>query len=132
MSIRYSHLLDVLLVQDLLHGQQLDDPPGALVERRALLFGVAGVAEGDEEAALAAVGALAFHDGLEGVDVGAADPVGLLDLHGEPVAFGHACRNLFVTAAMRITYVRQKTRNGVAANRTGKNYDIVGTGLVGR
>src|SRR5436190_23369670 len=60
MLIRYSHLLHVLLVQDLPHGQQLDDPPGALdfdelsrvVERRALLFGVAGVAEGDEEAAL--------------------------------------------------------------------------------
>jgi len=51
----------VLLVQDLLHGQQLDDPPrGALVERRALLFGVVGVAEGDEEAALAAVGAPAL------------------------------------------------------------------------
>jgi hypothetical protein len=43
------------------------------VERRALLFGVAGVAEGDEEAALAAVGALAFHDRLERVDVWAAD-----------------------------------------------------------
>ena len=60
MLVRYSHLLHVLLVQDLLHGQQLDDPPGALVERRALLFGVAGVAEGDEEAALVAVGALAL------------------------------------------------------------------------
>jgi hypothetical protein len=53
-AFRSSPLLHVLLVQDLLHGQQLDDPPGALVKRRALLFGVAGVAEGDEEAALAA------------------------------------------------------------------------------
>src|SRR4051812_38869137 len=51
---------------------------------RALLFDVAGVAEGDEEAALAAVGALALHDGLERVDLRAADLVGLLDLHGKP------------------------------------------------
>src|SRR3954454_8003674 len=62
------------------------------LERRALLLGVAGVTEGDEEAALAAVGALALHDGLEGVDVRAADLVGLLDLHGEPVLREHAVR----------------------------------------
>ena len=49
-----SHLLHVLFVKNLLHGQQLDDPPRPPVERRALLLGVAGVAEGDEEAALAA------------------------------------------------------------------------------
>ncbi len=37
---------------------------------RALLLRVAAVAEGDEEAALAAVLALALHDGLERVDRG--------------------------------------------------------------
>ncbi len=73
-----------------LHGQQLDDSTRSLVERRALLFGVAGVAERDEEPALAAVLALALHDGLERVDVGAADLVGLLHLDGEPVVGEHA------------------------------------------
>ncbi len=43
----------MLLVEDFLHGDELDDPPALLVERRALLLGVGGVAEGDEEAALA-------------------------------------------------------------------------------
>ena len=75
----------MLLVQNLLHGQQLDDSTRPPVERRALLLGVAGVAEGDEEAALAAALTFAFHDGFELVDVGAADLVGLLDLDGEPV-----------------------------------------------
>ena len=44
--------------------------------------GVAGVIEADEEAFLAI---LAHHDGFEGVDVGAADLVLLLDLDGIPV-----------------------------------------------
>src|SRR5438270_11958757 len=81
--MRASHLLHVLLVEDLLHGQELDDAAGALEEGAALVLGVLGVAEGDEEAALAAAVALALHDGLEGVDVGAADLVDLLDLDGE-------------------------------------------------
>ena len=46
-----SHLLHVLLVEDFLHGDELDDAPALLVERGALLLGVGGVAEGDEEAA---------------------------------------------------------------------------------
>jgi hypothetical protein len=45
------------------------------VERGAFLFGVFGVAEADEEAALAAAFAFALHDGFESVDVGAADLV---------------------------------------------------------
>jgi len=45
---------------------------GSFVESGAFLFGVFGVAEGDEEAALPA--AFAFHDGFEGVDVGTACP----------------------------------------------------------
>src|SRR5437763_12930701 len=44
-----SHLLHMLLVEYFLRGQQLDDSTGTLVECRALLLGVAGVAEGDEE-----------------------------------------------------------------------------------
>jgi hypothetical protein len=46
-----SHLLHVLLVQYFLYGQQLDEPSRSFVKRGAFLFGVAGVAEGDEEAA---------------------------------------------------------------------------------
>ena len=75
----------MLLVEDLLHGQQLDDPTRSPVERGALLLRVPAVAEGDEEASLSTALALAFHDGLEGVDVGAADLVRLLDLDREPV-----------------------------------------------
>ncbi len=41
-----------------LHGQELDDSTGALVERGALLFRVAGIAERHEEPALAAAFAL--------------------------------------------------------------------------
>jgi hypothetical protein len=44
-----SHLLHVLLVLNLLHGQQLDDPSGAFMERRALAFGIFAVAEADEK-----------------------------------------------------------------------------------
>jgi hypothetical protein len=51
----------MLLVEDFLHGQQLDDALGALVERSALVVGVAGVAEGDEEPAAATVLALALY-----------------------------------------------------------------------
>lgn len=45
------------------------------MERRAFEFGVAGVAEADEEAAFSAAlaRALAFHYGLERVDVGPAE-----------------------------------------------------------
>src|SRR5688572_19589831 len=65
-----SHLLDVLLVEDFLHGQQLEDPTRSLVERRAFLLGIAGVAEGDEEAPLTPDLALALDDGFERVDCG--------------------------------------------------------------
>ena len=46
------------LIQNLLHRQQLDDATRSLMKRRALLLGVAGVAEGDEETSLPAVLAL--------------------------------------------------------------------------
>src|SRR5947209_9964428 len=85
-SYAFSHLLDLLLVQNFLHGQQLDDSTRSLVERRAFLFGVLGVAEGDEEAALSPAFAFALHDGLEGDDVGSADAVRLLHLDGEPMS----------------------------------------------
>jgi len=62
-----SHLLDMLLVQNLLHADQLDDPPGPLVKRRDLRLGIAAKAERDKEPALAV---LAGHHGLELVDVG--------------------------------------------------------------
>jgi hypothetical protein len=41
----------VLFVEDLLHGQELDDPPRALMVRRAFLLGIAAVAEGGREKA---------------------------------------------------------------------------------
>jgi hypothetical protein len=47
----------MLLIQNLLYGQELDDSTRSLVERGAFLFGVFGVAEADEEAALAAASA---------------------------------------------------------------------------
>jgi len=50
---KLSHLLHMLLIQNFLDGEELDDSTRSFVERRAFLFGVAGVAEGDEEAALA-------------------------------------------------------------------------------
>lgn len=43
----------MLLVEDFLHGEELDDSAGWFAERCAFLFRVASVAEGDEEAALA-------------------------------------------------------------------------------
>jgi hypothetical protein len=55
----------VLLVENFPHGQQLDDSTRSLVKGDALLFGVLGVAEGDEEAALSPAFAFALHDGLE-------------------------------------------------------------------
>ena len=55
------------------------------MERGAFALGVRGISEGDEEAALSAAFALALHDGFEGVDVGAADLIDLLDLNREPV-----------------------------------------------
>jgi hypothetical protein len=57
----------VLLVEDFLDSQELDDSAGALVEGGAFLFGVFGLAEADEDTALAV---FAFHDGLELVAVG--------------------------------------------------------------
>src|SRR5688572_32801259 len=77
----------MLLVQNLLDGQELDESAGALVEGGTLPLGVGRITEGDEKAPLAV---LAIHDGLEGPDRGAADLVGLLHLHGEPVAGEHA------------------------------------------
>jgi len=55
------------------------------MKRRAFLLGVAGVAEGNEEPALAAAFAFAFHNGFELIDGEAADLVSLLDLNREPV-----------------------------------------------
>ncbi len=55
-----SHLLHMRLIQNFLHRQQLDDPPRSFVKRSALLLGVFGVAEADEEAALAAAFAFAL------------------------------------------------------------------------
>src|SRR5437762_13904028 len=82
----------MLLIQNFLDGEQFDDPTSSLVEGGAFAFGVFGVAEGDEEAALATAFALALHDGLECVNVGTADLVGLLDLNREPVIGEHAIR----------------------------------------
>ena len=70
----------MLLIQNLLHRQELDDPAGSLdfgelsraVERGAFVFGVFGVAEADEETALAAAFAFSRHDGFESVDLGRA------------------------------------------------------------
>ena len=45
----------MLLIQDLLHADQLDNPPWSFVKSAAFVFRVFGVAEADEEAALAAV-----------------------------------------------------------------------------
>jgi hypothetical protein len=59
-GIALSHLLHVLLVQNLLHRQQLDDPLGPLVKRGAFAAGVFAVAEGDEELALPAAFAFAL------------------------------------------------------------------------
>ena len=39
------------LIQNFLHGQQLGDSAGSLVERGALSFGVFAVAKADEKAA---------------------------------------------------------------------------------
>ena len=50
----------MLLVQNLLNGQQLDDSTRSAMKRHAFLLGVAGVAERDEEPALAAVLAFVF------------------------------------------------------------------------
>jgi hypothetical protein len=75
----------MLLVEDFLDGEELDDSASAFVEGGAFGFGVFGVAEADEEAALAAAFAFALHDGLERVDVGSANLVDLLDLNGKPV-----------------------------------------------
>ena len=44
----------MLLIQNLLHRQQLDDSTRSLMECSAFGFGVFGVAEADEETALAA------------------------------------------------------------------------------
>ena len=68
---RILHLLHVFLVQYLLHRQLLDDSPRPPMERRALLFRIAGASERDEEPALSAAFAFAFHDGFELVAVGA-------------------------------------------------------------
>lgn len=78
----------MLLVQNFLDGDERDLSLSSLPERGALGLGVVGVGERDEEAAGAV---FSLHDGLEGVDVGAADLVCLFDLHGEPVAREHAC-----------------------------------------
>ena len=43
-SVTILHLLNVLLVEDFLHGQQLNDSTRSLVKCRAFLFGVLGVA----------------------------------------------------------------------------------------
>ena len=75
----------MLLVQNLLHGEELYDSARSLVECGAFLLGVFGVAEAYEETALAAAFAFSLHDGFESVDVGPADLVHLLDLNGEPV-----------------------------------------------
>jgi len=50
----------MLLVQNLLNGQEFDDSLGSFVKRRAFVVGVFGVAEADEEPALSA----AFAAGL--------------------------------------------------------------------
>ena len=75
----------MLLVENLLHRPQLDDPARPFVKRRAFLPGVGSVAEGDEEAADCRLrtGGVAFHDGLEGVDVRPAHLVHLLHLNRE-------------------------------------------------
>jgi hypothetical protein len=72
----------MLFIQNLLNGEELDDSAGAFEEGAALVIGVFGVAEADEEAALAAAFAFALHDGFEGVDVGSADFVHLFELNG--------------------------------------------------
>lgn len=76
----------MLLVQDFLHGQQFDDSTRSLVEGCAFLLGIVGVAEGDDEPAMAI---FTFHGVTELVDIGAADLVNLLDLNGEPVFGEH-------------------------------------------
>ena len=118
----------MLLVQNLLDGQE-PDPAGSLVERGAFLLRVVVLAEGDEEAALAAVLAFALHDGLEAVDVGAADVVGLLHLDGtshrrmrfkgDGDAVDHG-RLAIVTRANRKT--ASKCASGLAAARQRKKY----------
>lgn len=50
----------MLLIQNLLNGEQFDDSSCSLVERSAFLFGIARGAEGHEEAALAGSGILAI------------------------------------------------------------------------
>lgn len=70
------HLLHVHFVEDFLDGYEFDDFAGAFVEVRAFVLGVGGECEGDEEAAGAV---FAHHGGFEGVDVGAADFVALLE-----------------------------------------------------
>lgn len=67
----------MLLIQNLLNRQELDDSTRSLVERRTLALGIGRIAETDEEASWAV---FAFHDGFEGVDVGAADLVHLCDI----------------------------------------------------
>lgn len=58
------------LVEDLLDREEFDEALLALVERLALIHGIAGEGKGDDEAAGAV---LADHGGPEGVDVGAVD-----------------------------------------------------------
>src|SRR5262249_42530198 len=97
----------MLLVQNLLHGQQLDDSTGSLMKCRAFALGVGGDAEGDEEAALAV---LALHDGFELVDVRAADAVHLLDLDGE-VSPRRTCDRSRSTSAWAATLGTRKRRD---------------------
>jgi hypothetical protein len=54
------------------------------------VLGIFGVAEADEETALAAACAFSVHDGFEWVDVGSANLVHLFYLDGEPVIGEHA------------------------------------------
>ena len=72
-------------MQNLFHSQQLYDAFGSLEERGTFVLGIFGEAEADEETALAAAFAFSHHDGFEGIDVGPAYFVHLLDLNGEPV-----------------------------------------------
>jgi hypothetical protein len=78
LRVTLCQLLCYVTVQYILHCQGYDALAALLEVCADLVHGVAGEVKGDEEA-LGPV--LAGHDGLEGVDIGAADLVLLLDLY---------------------------------------------------
>jgi len=55
--------------------QEFDESARSSMKRRAFVVGVSAVAEGYKEPALSGAFAFAFHDGFEGGDIRATDPL---------------------------------------------------------